>query len=81
MNPSRASVIVDQIKLLENDLEKLSAQEEVHWQQRARVNWLSQGDRNTTFFHSSASSRRQTNFIKGLYDSVGVWCMEEHRLA
>jgi hypothetical protein len=33
-------------------IELLLEQEEVHWQQRSRVNWLQQGDMNTRFFHS-----------------------------
>lgn len=71
----------EQIQQLEKDIERLSEQDEIHWQQRARVNCLRQGDRNTKFFHSSASSRRQTNFIKGLYDTAGSWCSDEKKLA
>lgn len=55
-----------QIKFLDSQIEKLTDQEEVHWKQRSRVNWLLHGDRNTKFFHASASYRRQTNLIKGL---------------
>ncbi|XP_040934502.1 uncharacterized protein [Gossypium hirsutum] len=35
--------------------------DERYWEQRARVNWLKFGDRNTTFFHSHASQRRRRN--------------------
>jgi hypothetical protein len=47
-------------------IELLLEQEEVHWQQRSRVNWLQYGDRNTSFFHSFASARRKKSFIKKL---------------
>jgi hypothetical protein len=33
-------------------IELLLEQEEVHWAQRSRANWLMQGGRNTSFFIS-----------------------------
>lgn len=71
----------DQIVKVEREIEKLSEQEELHWKQRSRVNWLKQGDRNTKFFHVSASMRRQTNFIKGLYDANGDWRSDNQGMA
>jgi hypothetical protein len=47
-------------------IELLLEQDEVHWMQRFRVNWLQHGDRNTSFFHQFASARRKKNFIKKL---------------
>ena len=41
--------------------------------QRSRANWLSQGDRNTSFFHSFASARRKKNLIKRLKDNNNNW--------
>ena len=38
-------------------IEILLEQEEVHWLQRSRANWLQHGDRNTSFFHNFASAR------------------------
>ncbi|GMI84759.1 hypothetical protein HRI_002145200 [Hibiscus trionum] len=40
--------------------------EELYWEQRARANWLNNGDRNTSFFHSFASQRRNRNRIRKL---------------
>jgi hypothetical protein len=42
-------------------LEFLLEQEEIIWVQRARANWLKHGDRNTSFFHHYASTRRRRN--------------------
>ena len=38
------------------------------WAQRSKIQWLCDGDKNTRFFHSKATQRRQRNYIKGLYD-------------
>jgi hypothetical protein len=47
-------------------IELLLEQDEVHWMQRSRANWLQHGDQNTTFFHQFASARRKKNLIKKL---------------
>jgi hypothetical protein len=49
-------------------VEMLLQQEEVHWLQRSRANWLTQGDRNTNFFHQFATALRKKNLIKRLKD-------------
>ncbi|KAL8548147.1 hypothetical protein ACS0TY_007458 [Phlomoides rotata] len=62
-----------EIGRLEAELEKLHSQEELHWHQRSRNNWLSLGDRNTSFFHRCASERQARNHIKGIMDYNGRW--------
>ncbi|KAA3488484.1 reverse transcriptase [Gossypium australe] len=37
-----------------------------YWEQRARINWLQFGDKNTTFFHKQATQRRRRNLIQKL---------------
>ncbi|KAA3479889.1 reverse transcriptase [Gossypium australe] len=37
--------------------------DECYWEQRARINLLKLGDRNTTFFHKQATKRRKLNLI------------------
>jgi hypothetical protein len=54
-------------------VEMLLQQEEVHWLQRSRANWLTQGDRNTNFFHQFATARRKKNLIKRLKDPNDEW--------
>ena len=54
-------------------IELLLEQEELHWMQCSRANWLTQGDRNTSFFHSFASARRKKNFIKRLKNNENNW--------
>lgn len=56
------------IEELEVSLEKLLNKEEIYWRQQSRTNWLSEGDRNITFFHKTASARRKRNWIYKLTD-------------
>lgn len=50
----------------------LNHREEIMWQQRSRVEWLTSGDRNTKIFHLRASIRRKKNTIRALQNSLGV---------
>ncbi|GMJ14221.1 hypothetical protein HRI_005091300 [Hibiscus trionum] len=52
--------------------------EELFWEQRARSNWLSHGDMNTSFFHKFASYRKRNNHIQGLLDDAGNWVTSEY---
>ncbi|XP_040937542.1 uncharacterized protein [Gossypium hirsutum] len=45
--------------------------EELFWEQRARTNWLRMGDRNTVFFHRSATGRKKKNMVKKLESDDG----------
>jgi hypothetical protein len=54
-------------------IDLLLEQEETHWMQRSRANWLRQGDRNTSFFHNYASVRKKKNFIKKLKGDGDQW--------
>ena len=60
-----------ELKINERLIE-LFHKEELMWRQRARLEWLSAGDRNTRFFHLRASQRRKRNMIKALANSLGV---------
>ncbi|KAL9659914.1 hypothetical protein QQ045_024724 [Rhodiola kirilowii] len=46
--------------------------EEQMWHQRSRVQWLREGDNNTSFFHHKANARRKINTIAHLRNSDGV---------
>lgn len=52
--------------------EKLET-EENYWKQRANVKWLTEGDRNTHFFHQSVKNRRQKLHLHRLKNSNGQW--------
>ncbi|XP_071685251.1 uncharacterized protein [Lolium perenne] len=57
---------INKERLLKYKLSHLEDQYNIFWQQRARANWLKNGDRNTSFFHAHASERRKVNRIKKL---------------
>ncbi|KAA3485547.1 reverse transcriptase [Gossypium australe] len=59
--------IIDTKIHLNMEIEK----DEVYWEQRARVIWLQYGDKNTTYFHKSATTRRRANFITKLVADDG----------
>lgn len=41
----------------------LLSQEELYWRQRAKSYWMRDGDRNTKYFHASASTKKRRNKI------------------
>jgi hypothetical protein len=69
--PMNDESVAEQTNLL-LQIETLLEQEEIHWVQRGRANWLKHGDSNTNFFHNYANARRKKNTIKYLVDDAGV---------
>ena len=63
-----------EINELRKEINLLLDDEEVWWQQRSRVQWLGEGNRNTKYFHHRASERRRKNAIVGLWNDEGGWC-------
>jgi hypothetical protein len=64
---------VAQSQLLEvrKKMQRLLAQDDAYWKQRAKTHWNKDGDRNTKFFHASASARKKVNRILSLEDNEG----------
>lgn len=52
-------------------LEKWELQEEIYWKQKAQVEWLQEGDKNTSFFFNSVKARRHGNSIPFLVNDKG----------
>jgi hypothetical protein len=69
----RVSYDAHAVNILRKEVTVLLAKEEVVWRQRSRVNWLTDGDQNTNFFHECAGQRKRTNTIQGLRDNEDIW--------
>ena len=52
---------VDREAILRFKVDRLEEQIDIFWKQRAHVNWLVKGDRNTSFFHQCCKERRKIN--------------------
>lgn len=75
---SRVSdVNFSEIKMVKVEISELEARQEIMWKQRAIIDWVQEGDKNTNFFHSYASSRRRTNKIQQILDEQGNWVVSE----
>jgi hypothetical protein len=59
---------------IERKLCELFECEEIMAKQRSRVEWLREGDRNTSFFHTRASARKWANKISMLVRDDGSKC-------
>jgi len=65
---------VEDEAVLSSDINAPLEQEEMKWKQRAKENWLQLGDRNTKFFHASATQRSNRNTIAQIKDKDGRLC-------
>ncbi|KAL0286683.1 UNVERIFIED_CONTAM: hypothetical protein Sangu_2471600 [Sesamum angustifolium] len=53
-------------------LEECLEREELIWKQKGKTQWLREGDRNTSFFHSEASERHKHNMVSQLLYERGA---------
>jgi hypothetical protein len=58
---------------LQNDLSVILKKEELMWHQRSRAKWVTDGDRNTKYYHLKTVTRRRKNNILMLKDENGNW--------
>ncbi|XP_030505125.2 uncharacterized protein LOC115720103 [Cannabis sativa] len=73
LKPKMDDVSVQQYTEARNRLFEILEQRETFWKQRAKQFWLKGGDKNSKYFHKTASSRKQHNTILQLKDDHGNW--------
>jgi exonuclease III len=61
-------------KEIREEIHTLLEQEEIKWKQRAKEDWLRDGDRNTKYFHACANHRQRKNRIDHIEDRLGREC-------
>jgi hypothetical protein len=66
-----------EIQAGQKELQNLLDREDMQWRQRAKSDWLRDGDRNTRYFHECANARRKTNRIHTILDADERQCDTE----
>ncbi|CAL1410371.1 unnamed protein product [Linum trigynum] len=66
-----------QLRQCQEELELVLFQEELLWCQKSRLEWISSGDKNTTYFHTRTLWRRNRNRVTMLKDDGGNWIEDE----
>ncbi|XP_074267339.1 uncharacterized protein LOC141590668 [Silene latifolia] len=62
---------------LRKELDEILEREEILWYQKSRVEFLKDGDRNTSYFHVSTLVRRWRNRITSLKNDQDVWVISD----
>jgi hypothetical protein len=78
--PDRIGPSYEELKIIERLLEH-NHKEEVMWRQRARIQWLAEGDKNTHFLYIRASKRKKRNHIVKLKRADGVMTEDTQELS
>ena len=59
------------IQKLHAELITKQKEEDLYWRQRAKENWIKDGDQNTRFFHASANQKKKASVITAIKDEQG----------
>ena len=62
---------------LKKQLTKAYQEEEMFWSQKARLQWLREGDKNSKYFHAVVNGRRRASRMNQLQKSDGNWTKSE----
>lgn len=77
---SQTDELLGKEEALIKEFDKVLEQEELLWFQKSREKWVTQGDRNTSFFHTSTIIRRRRNRIEMLKNDEGSWVSNPQEL-
>jgi hypothetical protein len=65
---------VEKEKELKAEIHNLLEQEGTKWKQRAKEDWLRNGDRNTRYFHACATQKKRRSMVERIHDEAGRVC-------
>lgn len=68
------------IEDVRNELEFLYECENSFWEQRAKIKWKTEGERNTRYFHAIVNKRYNQNLIHNLQKDDGTWTDNEEEI-
>lgn len=71
-NPTN-NVIKERLSKIFHEYSEAAMDEEKLLAQQAKVQWISEGDKNTKFFHNVIKSRKHYNRIRRVCDDQGNW--------
>lgn len=71
----------ERLQKVQAELIKFYAVEEKFWKQKAGMQWFTDGDRNTKFFHAHVNGKRRRLQLKRIQDHRGVWLDNEEEIA
>lgn len=57
-NKAGTNEVIKEETRLSTELDEWLSREELLWKQRSRMDWLKEGDKNTTFYKLKASQRK-----------------------
>ncbi|XP_074277180.1 uncharacterized protein LOC141600825 [Silene latifolia] len=73
LSKSRVGYLIKLEARLRRELHEVLEQEELLWYQKSRLEYIKDGDRNTSYFHVSTLIKRWGNKITTLKDANGEW--------
>lgn len=65
---------------LKFEIHNLLEQKEAKWKQRAKEDWLCNGDRNTRYFHAYATQKKRRSVVEQIQNEVGRVCSSQSEI-
>jgi hypothetical protein len=70
----------NRIMQIRKELQELMEKADLHWRQRAKIEWLKSGDHNTRYYHACATSKNKKNKISSIVDGDNRNCAAEEEV-
>ncbi|XP_019166699.1 PREDICTED: uncharacterized protein LOC109162453 [Ipomoea nil] len=78
-DPSENNLIL--YKKTQAEMKKALTVEEKYWQQKAHMQWVVEGEKNTRYFHGMVRERRRKQTIHKIKNEKGKWVEEQEQIA